>query len=927
MSKTFETTVEIKGAIGSSFTSAFREANQGFSNFKSEARAVQRELDRLGQDFRQGKIHQSQYTEESQKLGRELQSLEREMTDATNAQKRFAQETAAAKKRLDEQALAAKTRNKAFATDIQTGVGNAVGRATSAAAITGIGATAAVAATAIQSVSVAADFEADMSKVQAKTEATKQEMNALKKTALELGASTSLSASETALGMDALAAKGMDANQIIAAMPGIIAGAEASGEDLTMVSDVVTSAINAYGLHASEASRIADVMAMSANKSAAGVYDLGQSFKYAAPISKTLGINLEELSAATGLLVDGGLAGEQAGTSLRMALTRLSDPPTEAAKALKKLNISAIDSKGKFKSLATITEDWNKATKDLTDAQKVQYASTVFGTEASTAMISLFGNGADEIRKMTKALEESEGAAAAASKAMKDNFKGAKEQMTGAMDSAKIAFATPLLPVFQNTMNGITSIIENNMDDIEYMGSTVAQVFSNITAPLSMTEPIQPKIEPHMDPDYVAQAMSKYAADLEKYELVKDMDGSEKVQYMLDESIETIENWVGGSGGEAIQSLMTELGTIAGKAWLNSFGAVAKGAVTELTEGNFAGALTMGAAANAMSGGLLLSGGLAGGKWALGKGKDLITKRGGRNGGENAVSSIPPSSSNVSTVVPTTSNSQNNTAQNRTLRGRRSSFAPSTTTIPDGTYRVNRTASTSRPSIATTQNASIGSRILSGAGKIASKAFLPISAVASIAGIARADNKAEATGSAAGGLAGGVGVAKLGAALGTVLAPGIGTAIGGAVGGLLGSFGGSWLGGKAGNAIASPPPSNNTAVNQAVPIADTATNNTTAINQTLSTLNTNVTALNSYFGTATTETQTNFAALQMETTKLTNNMSILTGYVGQASGWIVSLQGIQPAAQRVISALQSLEQRINAIELPGSTSQRRVAYE
>lgn len=901
MSRTFETTVEINGAIGSSFTSAFRQARGGMTDLRAEARAVQRELDNLGNDFRNGRIHQSQYTEETRRLTAELDRLE-------NRQKRI---TAF-------QGVAQKGWNTTKAV----------------ASIAAVGAGAAAVATTFDAINVAADFEADMSKVQAKTEATKQEMAALKKTALELGASTSLSASETALGMDALAAKGMNANQIIAAMPGIIAGAEASGEDLTLVSDVVTSAINAYGLHASEASRIADVMAMSANKSAAGVYDLGQSFKYAAPISKTLGINLEELSAATGLLVDGGLAGEQAGTALRMSLTRLSDPPTEAAKALKKLNISAVDSKGKFKSLATITEEWNAATKDLSDTQKVQYASTVFGTEASTAMISLFGNGADEIRKMTKALEESEGAAAAASKAMKDNFKGAKEQMMGAVDSAKIAFATPLLPVLKDSMSGITSLIENNMDNIEHMGNAVAQVFTNITAPIAMTEPVRPKIEPHMDPDYVQQAMSKYATDLEKYELVKDMDGSEKVQYMLDETIATVENWVGGSGGAAMQTLFTEVGTIAGKAWWGAFKTSATGAVDELMDGNFAGALTMGATANALSGGLLLSGGLAAGKWAVNKGRNIVTNRNAQNSGGNAVSATPTANSNASTVVPSTANASGSTqnttavtpAQNRSLRARRSSFSTPSTTVPSGTYRTNRpSVAAPTPSIPTTSSA--GSRILSGVGKVASKAALPIAAIASIASIATASNKEEATGSAVGGLAGGLAVAKIGAAIGTFIAPGIGTAIGGAVGGIAGSFGGSWLGGKAGNAIASNPTSNTAIAQKPAPVSDATATNATAINQTLATLNTNVTALSSYFGTATTSTQTTFTELQTQTTTLNTNISLLASYVGQASGWISSLQGIQPAAQRVISSLQSLEQRINAIELPGSTSSRRLAYE
>lgn len=389
MSKIHELTVEISGNVGSSFTSAFKKATAGLADFQQQARQVQREIDRLGADFRQGRIHESQFREETEKLTRELNKLENAQK-RVNAIKSFGTETW--------------NRTKAVA-----GIALATGGAVATRAFA-------------KSISTAADFEAQMAKVGAKAEATNAEMQALSKTALKLGASSSLSASEVAIGMDELAAKGMNARQIIEAMPGLIAASEASGESLEVVSNVVTSALNSFGMQAKEASKVADIIAMSANKSLADVLDLGYSFKYLAPIANTLGISLEELSAATGLLVDKGLAGEQAGTALRMALVRLSSPPKDAQKALNKLNISATDSNGKFKSLIKITEEWNKATKNLTDSQKVDYASTIFGTEASTAMLSLFESGADKIREMTKALEESGGVAEVAARKMKDNF-------------------------------------------------------------------------------------------------------------------------------------------------------------------------------------------------------------------------------------------------------------------------------------------------------------------------------------------------------------------------------------------------------------------------------------------------------------------------------------------------------------------------
>lgn len=911
MSKTLEAKVEIRGAIGSSFTNAFREASGGLTNFQTEAQQAQREINRLGNDFRNGRIHPEQYREEIEKLTRELNQLE-------NKQKTMS----------------------ALKANLATGWNTA--KAVTSMAVVGAGATAI--ATTMSAINTAADFEADMAKVGSKVSATKEEMTALKDTALQLGAATSLSASQTALGMDELAAKGMNAKEIIAAMPGIIAGAEASGEDLTLVSDVVTSAINAYGLHAEEASRIADVMAMSAIKSAAGVSDLGYSFKYAAPIAKTLGVELEELAASTGLLVDGGLAGEQAGTALRMAMTRLSAPPKDAQKALKKLNISVVDSEDKFKSLAEITEDWNRATKDLTDTQKVQYASTIFGTEASTAMLSLFGEGADEIRNMTKALKESKGAAAETAGVLKNTFAGAKEQLSGAFDTAKIKFASPILPVLQDTMVGITGLIEENLDGIESAGEKVATALSQITAPFSTLEPVKPVITPEMDPSDAQEAMTKYQEELRKYELFAPMDVGDKVDYMLDQTIGHVSDWVNGEGGEKVQELFGDLAKMAAGAWANSFTTLASGAVSELAEGDIGSAAALAAAANSLTGGLLMTGGLAGGRQIVTKGKEIIQNQ---------------RSKKTEVATPPTADKPNATQ-----------VANKPTKLPT---EVAKAAEATKVAPKESGKGFLESK-LGSSSKLLSKAAIPLTLATGAYSLVTADNKAEAAGSLGGSLAGGWGGAKAGAIIGTTIAPGIGTAIGTALGGLAGSIGGSFFGEKIANFFtgekSQPVPVNTTATaQQPQAIPQTEIVSMEALNQfnlTIASLNeaatgisTQFTALTTTFETTSTQMaaaflpietnttalttnlsllnteaalaglnmQTTFSSIHMTSTGLLTNLTTLSTNVGTAAGWINSLQSIQTAAQRVSSALNRLEERINSADIGLNGGSRRTAYE
>lgn len=132
MSKTFETTVQINGAIGSSLNSSFRSAASGLKDLSSRARAVQQEMNRLGRDYRKGTIHQSQYAESTAKLSRELKQLE-------GTQRRV-------------NALKSTYNNTMSKTKAVAG-GAAVGSAVAATAV------------AVSSLNTAADFEADRKSV------------------------------------------------------------------------------------------------------------------------------------------------------------------------------------------------------------------------------------------------------------------------------------------------------------------------------------------------------------------------------------------------------------------------------------------------------------------------------------------------------------------------------------------------------------------------------------------------------------------------------------------------------------------------------------------------------------------------------------------------------------------------------------------
>lgn len=331
------------------------------------------------------------------------------------------------------------------------------------------------------SVKKAADFEQAIDKVAAVSGATDAELVQLRQTALELGASTSKSASEVAEGMQQMAAAGYNANEIIAAMPGIIAAAEASGESMARTTEVVSAALNGFGLEASDASHVADVLAQSANQSAASIDDMGYAFKYAAPVAKQLGFSLEWLAAATGVMADAGMRGEQAGTTLRMAFTRLVDPPREAAKTIEQMGISLHDANGKMKPAPQLLNEIFDGLRKMSGEQRAAAASIIFGTEAMSGMLTLMDTSPEKFNKLVQGLENSDGAAAKTAEIMKGNLKGSLEELSGAIETLQISFGSKLAPVIDRIANGLTKLV-NWFNSLSGPMQTFIVIFSSVVA-------------------------------------------------------------------------------------------------------------------------------------------------------------------------------------------------------------------------------------------------------------------------------------------------------------------------------------------------------------------------------------------------------------------------------------------------------------
>ncbi|TWN71563.1 hypothetical protein CHCC10893_3691 [Bacillus licheniformis] len=308
-------------------------------------------------------------------------------------------------------------------------------------------------------VKAAADFEKAMSRVGALANATNDQMADLTKTARHLGATTQYTDGQVAEGMQYLAMAGYKTNQIIGAMPGLLATAAAGQTDLGVTADIVSDILTEFHIKAEDTNRVADAMAYTFTNSNATLQEIGQTMKYAAPAAKTAGLSMEELAAATGIMANSGIKADMAGTALRATLTRLSSPPKQAGNAIDELGLKVTDSTGKLRPLADIIGQINEKTKDYTETEKIRIAKQLAGQHALSGFITLMHAGKDKIQEFTKEIEGSGGTAERVAKKQMDNLAGSIEYLKSATNNAVITFGNQFLPVIRATADGLTKLV------------------------------------------------------------------------------------------------------------------------------------------------------------------------------------------------------------------------------------------------------------------------------------------------------------------------------------------------------------------------------------------------------------------------------------------------------------------------------------
>ncbi len=314
-------------------------------------------------------------------------------------------------------------------------------------------------------------FESSMSKVEALSGASADEMEQLKLKAQEMGKATKFTATESADAFSYMALAGWDTSEMLDGIEGILDLAAASEMDLATASDIVTDNLSAFGLTAADSGRLVDQMAYAMSHSNTDTAQLGEAWKNCAATSTQLGYSLEDTTAALMVMADSGIKGGEAGTALSSIMTRLGNNVSDCRTMLSDYGIEVYDSEGNVKSLSEILGGMKEVWAGLTDEQKSNLSYVVAGKTAQSELMTVLGESTGSFEEYAAGLSNCSGAASDMSSTMLDNLSGDVTLMQSAFDGLKQTIFEdadgPLRDVTQAITNELIPAAEDMYADIK----------------------------------------------------------------------------------------------------------------------------------------------------------------------------------------------------------------------------------------------------------------------------------------------------------------------------------------------------------------------------------------------------------------------------------------------------------------------------
>ncbi len=334
------------------------------------------------------------------------------------------------------------------------------------------------------SVGVGKEFEAAMSSWAATADASEGDYEKARAAAMEMGRSTSKTATESAQALEYMALAGWDVDDSVSGLPDILRLSEATGLDLARTSDLVTDSMSALGIEVQDLGGYLDVAAKANNKSNQTAEQLMEAYLGVGGTMKNLNIPIQESAAALGVLANRGIKGSEAGNALNAVMVNLTTGAGQAGKMMGKLGISAFDSAGKFIGLHETMRVVNTALSGLNEEERNAALAAIGGKQHVDALNDLLAglnttvaDGVTEWENLETELYHANGALEQMAKVKLDNLEGDLAILQSALQDSGIriydSLQEPLREATQLGTEAVYDFSENVVEELTYMIPTI----------------------------------------------------------------------------------------------------------------------------------------------------------------------------------------------------------------------------------------------------------------------------------------------------------------------------------------------------------------------------------------------------------------------------------------------------------------------
>ena len=341
----------------------------------------------------------------------------------------------------------------------------------------------------LECVGAAGDFQESMSNVEALSQANTQEMAALSAQAKELGATTKFTAQEAGDAMGYMAMAGWDASDMLQGMDGVLQLAAASGEDLAMVSDIVTDSLSAFGLTAKDTAHFSDVLAAAATNSNTNVATMGETFKMSASVAGALGYSIEDVAVAMGLMANSGVKGSIAGTALRNTFNGLLEGVTLTGAAFGEYEYCAVKADGTMKDFGATIDELRGYFEQMTEAERVANAQAIAGQRGYNGLLAILNATDADYASLTDSINNCTGAAQRMASVKMDNLNGQLTLMDSAWEALKVTIGEQFNPelrglaeIATDILGGVNEFIQDHPALVKGLMAAAAAVGAGVVA-------------------------------------------------------------------------------------------------------------------------------------------------------------------------------------------------------------------------------------------------------------------------------------------------------------------------------------------------------------------------------------------------------------------------------------------------------------